>query len=97
MLDWEEMSICFNEPVEYGVGTRYLQWKGTNVCMDGICICGQQGHLHGDFVYFLRCPACGRVYLNPSVAALIELTGQERAEALQSPSLHFITNEPEDP
>lgn len=42
--------------------TTYIQWKGTNVCIDMTCRCGAVGHFDGGFAYFMRCPACGTVY-----------------------------------
>jgi hypothetical protein len=40
----------------------FIQWKGTNVCLDFWCECGTDGHYDGDFAYHLKCPACGQVY-----------------------------------
>jgi len=40
----------------------WLQWKGTDVCMDIHCVCGCDSHVHGDFCYHVKCPKCGRIY-----------------------------------
>lgn len=40
----------------------WIQWKGTNVCMDVHCVCGALGHVDADFCYFIRCVNCGRTY-----------------------------------
>ena len=40
----------------------FIQWKGTNVCLDFDCRCGTHGHFDGDFAYYLGCPSCGAVY-----------------------------------
>jgi hypothetical protein len=40
----------------------FIQWKGTGVCMDFYCLCGDQFHLDSDFTYAVGCPHCGRVY-----------------------------------
>ena len=40
----------------------WIQWKGTDVCMDVHCICGNLGHIDGDFAYRIRCKACGQTY-----------------------------------
>ena len=40
----------------------FIQWKGTDVCMDWICDCGVQHHVDGDFCYLLECADCGRIY-----------------------------------
>jgi hypothetical protein len=42
--------------------SMFIQWKGTNVCLDFYCPCGAHGHLDGDFAYHVKCPACGQVY-----------------------------------
>ena len=54
----------------------FIQWKGTDVCLDFDCPCGNphSGHLDGDFVYALRCSECDRVFAMPSVVPLIEIT-----------------------
>jgi hypothetical protein len=49
-----------------------MQWKGTDVCLDFHCICGADEHVHGDFVYGIRCTACGRVYTMPDTLILRE-------------------------
>jgi hypothetical protein len=39
----------------------FIQWKGTNVCMDWTCpTCGENQHTDGDFCYYLRCCSCGQ-------------------------------------
>ena len=52
----------------------WIQWKGTDVCMDIYCKCGHHSHIDADFAYSVECPACGTCYhCNPHVE-LIELT-----------------------
>lgn len=47
----------------------YIQWKGTDVCMEVHCACGYQSHIDADFLYFVRCPECKKVWkLSPWVA-----------------------------
>jgi hypothetical protein len=50
----------------------FIQWKGTEVCLDFYCDCGTQGHYDGDFAYALRCAECGRVWQLPHSVALVE-------------------------
>lgn len=38
----------------------FIQWKGTDVCMDFHCPCGEGGHFDGYFAYVVECPACHR-------------------------------------
>lgn len=40
----------------------FIQWKGTNVCLDFYCPCGVHSHLDEDFAYYVGCPGCGAVY-----------------------------------
>lgn len=51
----------------------WIQWKGTDVCMDVHCICGQSSHVDADFLYHVKCPYCGRVYYCNGHIELIEL------------------------
>jgi hypothetical protein len=50
----------------------FLQWKGTDVCLDFHCVCGADGHFDGYFAYALRCAECGRVWSLPHSVALVE-------------------------
>jgi hypothetical protein len=50
----------------------FIQWKGTNVCLDFYCPCGMQSHLDGDFAYALQCPSCDRVFDLPTTVQLTE-------------------------
>lgn len=40
----------------------WIQWKGTNVCMDIHCTCGCLSHIDASFAYHVVCPACNQVY-----------------------------------
>lgn len=50
----------------------HIQWKGTDVCLDFRCVCGEDGHFDGYFAYAIRCPTCGRVYKMPDTFALVD-------------------------
>lgn len=50
----------------------FIQWKGTDVCMDVNCSCGELSHVDGMFMYKVCCPACGRVYKCDDTIRLIE-------------------------
>ena len=50
------------DPVPGTDATMFLQWKGTEVCLDFRCPCGATGHFDGWGAYFLMCPSCGSVY-----------------------------------
>lgn len=40
----------------------WIQFKGTDICMDVHCKCGELTHVDGSFVYFVECSSCGTVY-----------------------------------
>ena len=40
----------------------WIQWKGTDVCIDIHCRCGELSHFDGGFMYYIKCPYCGQVY-----------------------------------
>lgn len=52
----------------------WIQWKGTNVCMDVHCAkCGHHSHLDIDFAYHVICPKCKTVYFCNGHIEMIEL------------------------
>lgn len=70
----------------------FIQWKGTNVCADLWCICGAQGHIDDEFMYFVRCIACGRVYRVGCHVTLYEVThpaGLAQVGVQTTPSIDF--------
>lgn len=54
----------------------WIQWKGTDVCMDVHCVCGYMSHIDADFLYIVKCPDCGREYFCNGHIELIELENQ---------------------
>lgn len=58
----------------------FIQWKGTDVCMDIHCICGAHEHYDGDFLYYYKCKTCGRIFEVGSSVPLKELSVQEQKE-----------------
>jgi hypothetical protein len=44
----------------------FLQWKGTNACMDFWCTCGADLHFDGYFAHELTCGHCGQTWEMPS-------------------------------
>lgn len=59
----------------------WIQWKGTDVCIDLHCICGTHGHVDGDFMYSVKCKDCGRKYAVGQNIKLIPLDTDELIEA----------------
>ena len=50
----------FGVPHEAPYG--WIQWKGTNVCIDIECACGAHLHHDGDFMYHVQCGRCKQIY-----------------------------------
>ena len=55
----------------------WVQWKGTNVCMDLHCACGAHGHIDYGFAYTVKCTICGRVYDVAGSVVLVEVPKDE--------------------
>lgn len=55
----------------------FIQWKGTEVCMDFRCPCGADGHLDTSFAYFVHCPSCGSVF-EMGTAVMVKRTNEAR-------------------
>jgi hypothetical protein len=60
----------------------FIQWKGTEVCLDFYCPCGVQGHVDADFAYFLRCPACDTTYELGSQVIVKKFEGEPRMKPI---------------
>lgn len=72
-------------PVEKATGEGphgWIQWKGTNVCMDVHCACGELTHVDADFAYVIKCGACGRMYGTGMNVVLVEIPTERRDEYL---------------
>ena len=41
---------------------NFIQWKGTDICMDFWCDCGTKNHYDGYFAYYVQCKGCKQVY-----------------------------------
>jgi len=55
----------------------FIQWKGTDVCMDCYCVCGESFHVDADFAYAVSCPFCKRRY---EMSAMIEMREMDTDE-----------------
>lgn len=64
---WEVQETYEGEP--HG----WIQWKGTDVCMDIHCRCGAFSHIDDSFAYHVKCPICGTVYFCNGHIEFIEL------------------------
>lgn len=55
----------------------WIQWKGTDVCMDIRCPCGELSHIDADFTYYVECPGCHQRYMTNGHIELVPLTSAE--------------------
>lgn len=69
----------------------FIQWKGTNVCMDVRCKCGHHGHVDSDFAYFYQCPSCKQVFGVGEYVKIVELP-QELQQHLLADSTCIVTS-----
>lgn len=79
-MTWRELCERMTEreaKPEDGKPAAWLQWKGTDACMDVFCVCGALGHLDGSYSYRIVCSACGRTYWANGHIELIPLTDEE--------------------
>ena len=56
------------------IAKGFIQWKGTDVCIDIHCTYGESSHFDGDFMYFIECPSCGKVCEASSYIDLVPVT-----------------------
>lgn len=54
-----------------------MQWKGTSVCMDCLCPCGNGFHVDAEFAYAVQCPHCGRRFEMSCMIEMRELAADE--------------------
>jgi hypothetical protein len=59
--------------MQEAISIGWIQWKGTEVCMDIHCKCGKMTHIDADFAYNVKCVYCGRIYACDPYVKLTEL------------------------
>lgn len=74
------MKVAKNREAAWDIQERHagephgwIQWKGTDVCMDIYCECGHHSHIDAEFAYSVKCPKCGAVYMCNGHIELIKL------------------------
>lgn len=59
----------------------WIQWKGTNVCIDLTCTtCGEEAHYDGDFFYYWKCGSCGQRWQMGAHVAMYPLPAEGEVE-----------------
>lgn len=43
----------------------FIQWKGTDACVDFHCECGAHHHIDDMFLYAIKCHICGTIWEMP--------------------------------
>ena len=61
----------------------WIQWKGTDVCMDIHCECGKSSHVDNEFMYYVRCPYCKKIYFCNGHIQLIEIESPDNFQEWQ--------------
>jgi len=79
-----EIQNCYEEQPH-----GWIQWKGTDVCMDIYCKCGHHSHIDIDFAYFVKCPKCKRVYMCNGHIELIEIE-EEPENCVVTPEVDIV-------
>lgn len=57
----------------------FIQYKGTDICLDFTCACGHSAHYDGYMAYTLRCPECGRFFAMEQFPRLTEVPAEKFA------------------
>ncbi len=68
MTDFTQDDTLAQQPFEFGEGPKpeaFIQWKGTDVCMDLHCDCGNVNHYDGYFAYVVVCGNCRQEWEMP--------------------------------
>lgn len=74
----------------------WIQHKGSDLCMDVHCSCGAHMHIDDDFVYYVECPYCGKVWAVSGYVELVELTPSETEAAKQLSVCKLLEKDDED-
>lgn len=70
--------VCEEADAEVTKGPHgFVQWKGTEVCMDVHCSCGELTHVDADFAYTIRCGACEKLWAVCPNVRLVEISEAE--------------------
>lgn len=79
---WQAQDMMVDKP------HAWIQWKGTNVCMDVHCLCGYHSHVDDEFAYYVVCPMCQRKWMMNGHVEMIEVdTINASANTVKRPPL----------
>lgn len=86
----EKERLAFELGADQPLPSAFIQWKGTDVCMDFSCDCCEGFHIDAMFVYAVKCHACGTIWQMPSHVY------PRRAPADYNGCIHITTPEDDD-
>ena len=76
-MNWDQYYNSILNQSKIGSPCGFIQWKGTDVCVDLYCVCGHHGHVDTDFFYNYKCVKCGQRYAVGAYIKLVPLTDDE--------------------
>ena len=77
-MDYRELfTAIYSQDNSSEGASGWIQWKGTDVCIDLKCVCGAGAHMDAEFFYFYECGNCHRKYAVGQTVKLIELTPEQ--------------------
>lgn len=82
--DWPEARVVHAphpNPATDGETDVFIQWKGTDACLDFHCECGYDAHFDGLFAYKVECGGCGAWWEMPSTVYPRRCDGNEMQTA----------------
>jgi hypothetical protein len=80
------MSKFLNDEEKIGDAPHvFIQWKGTDACLDFQCECGAGGHFDGDFAYTLKCGECGQVWEMPQILLIKKVDNKTHPHWAENP------------
>jgi len=74
-LNQEEAFKIFTQ---HNKNDGFIQWKGTDVCMDFTCECGHHNHYDDYFAYVVKCGGCGNLYASSCNVEMIKIKESEQ-------------------
>lgn len=63
---------------------NFIQWKGTDVCMDFYCACGHHNHYDGYCAYFIKCKKCKKIFMLGDSVQITEVQNNVGHDFLES-------------
>lgn len=57
-----------------------INFKCNEVCCDIVCKCGNTTHVDAEYMYHVKCPHCGSIYLCSTYIELIEVNNVVETE-----------------